>query len=189
VYTVARTSNLVYTLTKQSAGVGLTWSVTSTATFTPKGTGGYVLGALITTAWSPSAGQSLWVFTFSRGFFNGKPVRGGLTIRDNSGAGSFTDGGVADTAAITVTTPGVLGSISAAYTELSTYGDSVLAVAVEDSTGKEYSNGTGGAAILDAASPVVISGIPPGVYTLVMRTYNTASQRFGPATTKAFTQT
>jgi hypothetical protein len=185
VYVVARSSNLVYTLTKQSAGVGSAWSVTSTATFTPKATGGYVLGALITTAWSPSAGQSLWVFTFSRGYFDGKPVRGGLQVRTNA----FTDGGVADTAAITVTTPGVLGSISAAYTELATYGDSILGVAVNDANGKEYSNGTGGAALLDAATPIVISGIPAGNYTLVCRTYDTESQRLGPSSTKTFVQT
>lgn len=183
VYTVARTSNLVYTLTKQSAGVGSTWSVTSTATFTPKGTGGYTAGALITTAFSPSAGQAVWTFTFSRGFFHGKPVRGGLQVRTNS----FTDGGVADTATIAVGTPGVLGSASAAYTELATYGDSVLAVAVNDSTGVEYSNGTGGAALLDAASPVVISSLPPGSYTLYARTYDTESQRLGPASSKTFT--
>jgi hypothetical protein len=160
--------------------------MTTVSGFTPLGTGGYVNGAKVTTTWSTSAGQSLWVFTFSRGFFHGKPVRGGLTIRDNSGAGSFTDGGVADTAAITVTTPGALGSASAAYTELTTYGDSVLAVAVNDTTGVEYGSGTGGAAVLDAATPVVISGLAPGNYTLVCRTYNTASQRSGPASTKTF---
>lgn len=186
-YTVARSSNLVYTLTRQAGGAGSTWAVSSASGFTPKGTGGYVAGALITTAWSTSAGQTVWAFTFSRGAFHGMPVRGGLRVLDNSGAGSFTDGGVADTATITVQTAGVLGSASAAYTELATYGDSVLAVAVNDTTGKEYGSGTGGAATLDAASPVVIGSLPPGAYTLVARTYDTESQRTGPAATATFT--
>lgn len=120
-----------------------------------------------------------FVFTFSRGFFHGKPVRGGFRLTDST----ITDGEVT----ITVTTAGVLGSASAAYTELATYGDSVLAVAINDTTGVEYGSGTGGVAVLDAATPVVISGLPPGTYTLVARTYNTASQRLGPASTKAFT--
>lgn len=186
--TVAKVDANTYTVTKQAAGsFASTFTVTSATTFTPLGSGGYTAGGKITTDFDDAAGQAVWTFTFSRGYFDGMPVRGGLRVIDNAGAGSFTDGGVADTATLAVSTPGVLGSISAAYTELATYGDSVLAVAVKDDTGKEYGSGTAGAAALDAATPVVISGLPQGTYVLVCRTYDTESQRLGPASTKAFT--
>jgi hypothetical protein len=178
-YLVARTSNLVYTLTKQSAGTAGAFSVTSTATFTPKGTGGYTLGFLETTTWSTSAGQSIWVLTYSRGKLQGMPIRGGFAVYDDGGTGQFTDGGVADTAAVSVHTAGVLGSASAAYTEQATVGDSVFGEAVNDATGVGYS------AQKDAASPAVFSNLPAGTYTLVLRTV--ADLALSSPSTKAFT--
>jgi hypothetical protein len=178
-YTVARTSNLVYTLTKQSAGASGAFSVTSIVGFTPKGTGGYTLGFLVTTTWSLSAGQTLWVFTYSRGKLNGMPIRGGIRVGAQT---ALTDGGVADTAVLTVTTPGVLGSASAAYTEQATVGDSIFCTAVNDTTGVSYDGQK------DAASPAVVgsvTGLPPGTYTFIARTV--ADKALSAPSTKAFT--
>jgi hypothetical protein len=162
-------------------------------TFSGKSVSGTNVGAITATNGTGSATGSVaettpgvfdgYKFTFENGQLAGMPIRGGIRIfRDG-----FTASSVAAPASISATTAGVLGSASAAYTELATYGDSVLAVAVSDTTGKEYGSGTGGAAVLDAASPVVIGSLPVGTYTLVARTYNAASQRSGPVATKAFT--
>lgn len=174
-YTVARTSNLVYTLTKQSAGASGAFSCTTISGFTPKATGGYALGFLVTTTWSLSAGQTLWVFTFSRGKLSGLPIRGGIRVGAQT---ALTDGGVADTAVMSVTTAGVLGSASAAYTEQATVGDSIFVTAVNDSTGVTYDGQK------DAASAAVITGLPPGNYTLVARTV--ADKSLSAASTKTF---
>ena len=84
-------------------------------------------------------------------------------------------------------TPGVLGSASVAYTELATYGDAVLVALVKDDTGQVYANGTNGVPLLDTDTPVVISNLPQGTYTLVARTYDTESRRLGPVSTEAVT--
>lgn len=181
-YVVTRTSNLVYVLTKQGAGAGASiFSVTSTATFTPKGTGGYVLGVIITTAFTAATGAVVFSFTFENGALAGMPIRGGLYVFDNEGDGSFTDGGVADTAVMAVATPGVLGSASAAYTEQATVGDSVFGEAVNDTTGKGYS------AQKDTDSPAVFSGLPVGTYLCILRTV--ADKALSAPSTKAFTVT
>ncbi|HXJ62635.1 MAG TPA: hypothetical protein VNN79_02670 [Actinomycetota bacterium] len=186
--TVAKVDANTYTVTKNASGsFASTFKVTSATTFTPLGTGGYTNGGKITTDFVDASGQAVWTFTFSRGYFDGKPVRGGFRIVDNAGAGTFTDGGVADTATIAVATPGVLGSASVAYTELATYGDAVLVALVKDDTGVVYANGTNGVPLLDTDTPVVISGLPQGTYTLVARTYDTESRRLGPVSTEAVT--
>jgi hypothetical protein len=92
----------------------------------------------------------------------------------------LTDGGVLEPGTLSVTTPGVLGSISAAYSENGA-GDSVIAAAINDATGESF--GYAG----DAATPVVITGIPPGVCHLVLRTVEDG--RVSKADSKAFTQT
>jgi hypothetical protein len=118
-----------------------------------------------------------WKFTFANGKFAGRPVRGGIQIR----ADVLEDGGVLEPATQSVVTPGVLGSASAAYTEQAVVGDSVFGEAVNDTTGKGYS------AQKDAATPAVFSSLPPGAYTLVLRTV--ADKALSAPSTKAFTVT
>jgi hypothetical protein len=117
-----------------------------------------------------------WKFTFENGALAGMPIRGGLRVQDDS----LEDGGVAETGTLAVGTAGVLGSISAAYTEQATVGDSIIAVAVNDTTGKQY-----GSAEPDAASPIAIASLPVGAYTLVARTV--ADRALSAPSTKAFT--
>ena len=124
------------------------------------------------TAADPEAGVA---FTFENGQFAGKPIRGGIFIATDT----LEDGGVDEPATMTVTTAGVLGSASAAYTEQTTVGDSVFGEAVNDATGVGYS------AQKDADSPAVFTGLPTGTYTLVLRTV--ADLALSSPSTKAFT--
>lgn len=85
-------------------------------------------------------------------------------------------GGTAHTVA--QVTAGALGSASIAYTENGN-GDSVIAAAVNDATGVSYG------LVVDAATPVVIAGLPPGAYHAVLRTVE--SGRVSKAASAAFT--
>lgn len=120
-------------------------------------------------------GEAGWKFTFENGALAGRPIRGGMRVNDDS----LTDSDVAEPGTLTVTTAGVLGSASAAYTEQATVGDSVFGEAVNDTTGVGY------AAQKDAATPAVFGGLPPGTYTLVLRTV--ADKALSAPSTKAFT--
>jgi hypothetical protein len=117
------------------------------------------------------------VFTFENGGLAGRPIRGGVHIIEDT----LEDGGVLEPATLTITTAGVLGSASAAYTEQTTVGDSVFGEAVNDATGK----GGTSAAAKDTDSPVVFAGLVPGTYTAVLRTV--ADRALSAPSTKAFT--
>jgi hypothetical protein len=172
--TVARVDGNTFTVTRLKSGAfASTFTVTSTATFTPLGTGGYTAGGKITTA----AGDLVWYFTFENGSEAGRPVP---LNRLYVSSDLLTDGGVAESATLASVTAGVLGSISAAYTENGA-GDTVLTAAIADVGGKSY--GFAG----DASTPVVIAGIPPGAYHLVQRTVEDG--RVSKADSKAFTMT
>lgn len=172
--TVAQVDTNTYTVTKLSPGAFVTtFTVTSPTTFTPLGSGGYVNGGKITTA----ASDPIFRFTFERGKRAGRPLGlGTLVIYD----GQLTATGTLKAATLVVGTAGVLGSISAAYTENGA-GDSVLAAAINDATGE--SKGF----VLDVASPVAVSGLVPGAHHLVLRTVEAG--RVSKADNKAFTMT
>lgn len=132
---------------------------------------------------SPDANQAFsadagWKFTYENGLLAGTPValNQGVVIYDDN----LADGGVAEPATISLTTAGVRGSASAAYTENGS-GDSVLAAAVHDGTGDSYGF------VGDAATPVVITGLVPGAYHMVLRTVEDG--RVSKADSKAFTVT
>lgn len=117
-------------------------------------------------------------FTFENGDLAGRPVSVNTfyAVSDDL----LTDGGVSEPGTYTETTAGVLGSISAAYTEQGS-GDTILVAAVKDVGGASY-GGT-----FDAATPVVIGSLPPGAYHLVARTVEDG--RVSKAHSKAFTMT
>lgn len=115
-----------------------------------------------------------YVFTYPRAV---PDVRYVLTLS----AQALTDSGTtAKTAVFSTTTAGVLGQTSTAYTENGA-GDTVLAAAVNDTTGKSYGF------VGDAATPVVHIGLPNGSYHMIIRTVEDG--RVSKADTKAFTVT
>lgn len=170
---VSATSGTAYVVTFDEAGDPATLQVTDEVGFTAKADAGYTTGVIVTSART----DGTFTFTFANGEFAGRPIRGGLATYEDE----VLDGAVAEPVVITAGTPGVLGNISAAYTEQATVGDSVFAEAFNDVTHKSYG------AQNDAASPAAIGSLPPGDYTLVMRTV--ADGALSPPTTKAFTQT
>lgn len=171
---VTRTDANTYVVTHSRPGTAFasTFTVTTATGFTPLGSGGYVDGGKITTA----AGDPSYTFTFENGVLDGRPVGGAFAVFNDA----LTDGGVSEPGALTVTTPGVKGSISTAYTENGA-GDTVLVAAVNDTT--KESKGFAS----DAATPVVITGLVPGAYHLVMRTVEDG--RVSKADSKAFVMT
>jgi hypothetical protein len=124
------------------------------------------------TALDAEAGFTL---TYENGKNAGRATVERVTVRRDA----LADGGVAEPATLTATTAGVLGDISIAYTENG--GDTVLAAAVLDSTGESFGF------VGDAASPVAITGLVPGVYHAVLRTVEDG--RVSKADSKAFTMT
>lgn len=169
--TVAKVDSNTYTITRLKAGAfATTFTATSPSGFTPLGTGGYTAGGKITT---PAADPT---YTFTYATSTPGPA-GTITVALDS----LTDGGVAEPATFTPSaTAGVLGSASAAYTENGA-GDSVLASAVNDTTGKSYGF------TKDASTPVVTASLPPGSYHMILRTVEDG--RVSKADTKAFTVT
>lgn len=155
-----------YTVTFAKGFDAPTLTITNASGFTPTG---------VTATTAPVLDG--FTFTFESGRFAGRPVRGGMAMFEDE----LLDTPVEEPATLSVTTPGVLGSASAAYTEQATVGDSVFVTAVNDETGTSYT------AQKDAASPAVVTGLPPGVYTLVARTV--ADKQLSAPSTKAFTVT
>lgn len=166
IISVTATDDDTYPITFALSFDAPTITITTFTGFTPTG---------VTATQAPT--QDGFVFTFESGDTAGRPVGlGRLYVHSDL----LTDGGVLEPGTLSVTTPGVLGSISAAYTENGA-GDSVIAAAINDATGESF--GYAG----DAATPVVITGIPPGVCHLVLRTVEDG--RVSKADSKAFTQT
>lgn len=167
--TVARVDANTYTVTRLQAGAfASTFTVTDPTTFTPLGSGGYTAGGKITTV----AGDVTFTFSYPTAVVAPSQV---ITVAQDA----LTDGGVAEPATLTASaTAGVLGSASAAYTENGS-GDSVIASAINDTTGKSYG------VVVDAATPVVVSGLDVGSYHFVLRTVEDG--RVSKADNKAFT--
>lgn len=129
-------------------------TITNASGFTPTGVTHTATGA-----------QDGFTFTFDGGEFEGQPVDSdpngpSFAVADDS----LLDTPVAEPATFSVTTAGVRGSMSAAYTEQATVGDSVIAVCVQATTGVTYD------AIVDASTPVVFDGLDPGTYYVYMAT-------------------
>jgi hypothetical protein len=170
---VAKIDSNTYTVTKTRSGVyASTFTCTTVTGFTPLAGGGYTDGGKITTA----GGDLVWFFTFEGGELDGRPVP--LTTLYVS-SDLLTDGGVSETGTLASETTGVLGSASTAYTAGTN--SSVLAAAVNDTTGEAVGFAT------DAATPVVIAGLVPGAYHLVLR--GIEDGRVTKADSKAFTVT
>lgn len=169
---VARVDANTYTITRTRPGAfASTFTATTVTGFTPLGSGGYTAGGKITTAASATPS---YTFTFENGTLAGRPVGGDFGVYSDA----LTDGGVEEPGALTVTTPGVLGSASIAYTENGA-GSDVLAASVNDDTGVSYGF------VKDAATPVVTASLPPGPYHAILRTVEDG--RVSKADTKAFT--
>ena len=166
-----------YTILKTNGGAFETpFTVTSIsgggADFTPKVDAGYTLGGKVTTA----AGDLVWYFTWENGERDGRPVPL-YTLYVVTDA--LTDGGAAEPGTLASATTGVLGDISAAYTMGTN--DTILAAAINDTTGDH----TGFSS--DAGTPVVLTGLVPGAYHLVIR--GVEDGRVSKADSKAFTMT
>ena len=166
-------SGELFTVTRARQGaLASTFSITDETGFTPEGAGDFTLG--VDNA-STAAADGVVTFTFANGRLAGRPVGTKFGLGSST---ALTDGGVAEAAVLAEVTAGVLGSISAAYTENGA-GDTVLAAAVNDTTGKSYGFAT------DAASPVAVADLPPGAYHLILRTIEAG--RVSKADSKAFT--
>lgn len=169
---VAKVDSNTYTITKSRPGAfASTFTATTAVGFTPLGSGGYTAGGKITSA----AADPVYTFTFENGRLAGTPIGAKFNF---SASSALTDGGVSEPAVKATGTAGVLGSASAAYTENGA-GDSVVAAAVNDTTGKSYGF------VVDAGTPVVFSSLPPGAYHAVLRTVEDG--RVSKADNKAFT--
>lgn len=163
---VTKTDDNTYVLTfEPSLGPVSAFTITSPTGFTPTGVTDTATGV-----------QDGFTFTFVNGQYGGGPNGAGIIYVH---ADLLTDGGVLEPAVLTVTTPGVLSSTSAAYTE-NGGGDAVLVAAVNDATGESFGF------ILDAASPIVFT-LRAGDYHLVARTVEDG--RVSKAANKAFTVT
>ena len=119
--------------------------------------------------------QDGFTFTYENGNLAGRPVPL-IALEDDS----LDDGGVLEPATITASTPGVLGSVSIAYTE-NGGGDNVVATVVFDDTGECFD------LQVDAATPAVFDGLIPGDYTAVFRTDE--DDRVSKAASAAFSVT
>jgi hypothetical protein len=159
---VTKTDNNTYVLTfDPSLGPVDAFTITDPVGFTPTGVTDTATGA-----------QDGFTFTFDTGQFEGQPVASDPNaISYGIGTDALTDGGVAEPAAFTVSTAGVRGGLSAAYTETATIGDSVLGVAVNTTTGATFGP------VVDAATPLAFTGLEPGVYRVYLATV--ANKRVG----------
>lgn len=166
IVSITATDDDTYPITFTKGFNAPTLTITTFSGFTPTG---------VTATTAPD--WDGFVFTFENGIYAGRPVGLGVLYAHSD---LLDDGLVLEPGTQTVTTPGVLGDISAAYTENGA-GNSVIAAAIDDVTGESFGY------VGDASTPVAIAGIPPGVCHLVLRTVEDG--RVSKADSKAFTMT
>lgn len=112
----------------------------------------------------PAGTEFDFTFTFENGDLAGRPVVGETDTNFRLASDDLTDGGVAEASTFSATTAGARGSISTAYTEVATIGDSVIASCRNVATGKVFDS------VVDAATPVVHDDLEPGDYVIYLAT-------------------